>query len=80
MKGVHLKLAPHQPATFGPALAATKAGMLQETFSLEEGSVTVTFPENMSSSSYEDLQDYFDLFLRKGKAQADLRGIFEPIL
>jgi hypothetical protein len=27
--------------------------------------VTVTFPDSLSNASYEDLKDYFDLFLRK---------------
>jgi hypothetical protein len=33
--------------------------------------VTLTFPEALSSASYEDLKDYFDLFLRKAKRRAE---------
>ena len=33
-------------------------------------SVTLTFPEALSTASYEDLKDYFDLFLRKAKRRA----------
>ena len=48
-----------------------KPGMLQEVFTLTEGPVTLTFPEALSTASYEDLKDYFDLFLRKAKRRAD---------
>jgi hypothetical protein len=45
--------------------------MLQEVFTLIEGPVTLTFPEALSSASYEDLKDYFDLFLRKAKRRSE---------
>ena len=49
-----------------------KPGMLhQEVITLTEGPVTLTFPEALSTASYEDLKDYFDLFLRKAKRRAD---------
>ena len=60
---------PVKPSAIVPSRASANAGMLQEFFNLEEGLVTVTFPESLCSASYEDLQDYFDLFLRKAKEQ-----------
>jgi hypothetical protein len=45
--------------------------MLQEVFTLTEGPVKLTFPETLSGASYEDLKDYFDLFLRKAKRRAE---------
>ena len=54
-----------------PSVSPVKPGMLQEVFNLDEGPVTVTFPENLSTLSYEDLKDHFDLFLRKAKRKAE---------
>jgi hypothetical protein len=48
--------------------------MLQEVFNLDEGPVILSFPEHLSSESYEDLKDHLDLFLRKAKRQADRRA------
>jgi hypothetical protein len=53
-----------------PNKPAAKPGTLQEVFNLEEGPVTLTFPANLSSASYKDLADYFELFLRKAKRRA----------
>lgn len=47
--------------------------MLQEVFNLDEGPVTLTFPAELTTTSYEDLKSYFDLFLRKAKRQAEKR-------
>jgi hypothetical protein len=44
---------------------------LQEVFALQEGTVTVTFPESLSAASYDDLKDHFELFLRKAKRRAE---------
>ena len=51
---------------------AATSGMLQEVFNLDEGPVTLTFPAQMSTTSYMDLADYFQLFLRKAKRQSNL--------
>jgi hypothetical protein len=32
--------------------------------------VTLTFPASLSGASYNDLADYFELFLRKAKRRA----------
>jgi hypothetical protein len=44
--------------------------MLQEVFNLDEGPVTLTFPDNISIDSFNDLQSYFELFLRREKRRA----------
>src|SRR6266404_7419480 len=51
-----------------------KAPMLQEVFNLDEGPVTLIFPESLSADSYEDLASYFQLFLRKAKRRT-LQGV-----
>lgn len=38
---------------------------------LEEGAVTLTFPAELSATSYQDLADHLELFLRKAKRKAD---------
>jgi hypothetical protein len=62
-----------RPASSFQAPAA-KGRMLQEVFNLDEGPVTLNFPEHLSAESYEDLKDHLDLFLRKAKRQADRRA------
>jgi hypothetical protein len=63
---------PPKPANL-PTPLPPKAGMLQEVFTLPEGPVTVTFPDSLSEPSYEDLKDYFELFLRKAKRRSAQR-------
>ena len=57
------------------------AGTRQEVIALAEGDVTITFPDNLSPTSYEDLESYFELFLRKAKrlaeAQQELKKLLE---
>lgn len=48
-------------------ISPQKPGMLQEVFNLDEGPVTLSFPANLSSISYEDLKDRLDLLLRQLK-------------
>lgn len=48
-----------------------RPALLQETFNLDEGPVTLTFPEKMSVASYEDLEAHLQIFLRKAKRRAD---------
>ncbi|MBU6457778.1 MAG: hypothetical protein KGQ48_09580, partial [Bradyrhizobium sp.] len=45
-------------------------GMRREVFALDEGDVVLTFPDNMSAASYDDLESYLQLFLRKAKRRA----------
>jgi hypothetical protein len=61
-----------KPAT--PAAARTrqsmpamrpKTGMLQTTFNLDEGPVTLIAPATLSEHSSEALADLFELFLRR---------------
>jgi hypothetical protein len=44
--------------------------MLQEVFTLEEGSVTVTFPASLSAESYRYLEDHLKIFMRKAKRRS----------
>jgi hypothetical protein len=46
------------------------APMLQETFNLDEGPVTLSFPSNLAQESYEELEAALHLFLRRAKRRA----------
>lgn len=46
---------------------ALKVGMKEDVFSLREGDVTLQWPEAMSADSYQDLEDWTKLLLRKIK-------------
>lgn len=52
---------------------ALKAGMKEDVFSLQEGDVTLQWPEALSAESYQDLEDWTKLLLRKIK-----RSVQEP--
>jgi Plant specific mitochondrial import receptor subunit TOM20 len=56
-----------------------KPGMMQEVFNLDEGPVTLSVPANMSAQSYEDLEDYLKLFLRKAKRRATAQEVFQDV-
>ena len=43
----------------------------QEVFTLDEGSVTITFPAKLSGESLEDLRQYLDIFYRKACRLSD---------
>jgi hypothetical protein len=69
---------PVTPQVYTPSKTPTpsKPGMLQEVFNLDEGPVTLTFPESLSEESYQDLASYFELFLRKAKRRTvPLQGV-----
>ncbi|MBY8916538.1 hypothetical protein KUG85_14425 [Nitratireductor sp. L1-7-SE] len=40
-------------------------GMRREIVALDEGDVTISFPENLSSDSFADLEDHLRIFIRK---------------
>jgi hypothetical protein len=46
------------------------APMLQETFYLDEGPVTLSFPSNMSQASYDELDAALKLFLMRAKRRS----------
>jgi hypothetical protein len=48
-------------------------GMLEETFNLDEGPVTITFPAAISTESFADLSDQLQLFLRRAKRRSAAR-------
>jgi hypothetical protein len=45
----------------------------KEIFNLDEGPVILSFPASLSPESYQDLEDYLTLFLRKAKRNASTR-------
>jgi hypothetical protein len=60
-------------AVIPPTLSETpSAGTRREVFGVAEGDVVISFPENLSPESYEDLEAYLELFLRKAKRRAEV--------
>lgn len=51
-----------------------RASVRKEVFALDEGDVVLTFPENLSSSSFDDLEGYLGLFLKKARRRAGVPG------
>ncbi|MGX8010967.1 hypothetical protein ACVDG8_019410 [Mesorhizobium sp. ORM8.1] len=47
-----------------------RPGTRQEVIALDEGDVTITFPENLSGESFEDLEDHLKLFIRRLQRRA----------
>lgn len=62
---------PLREQTTYPWSSSARGGLLQEVFNLEEGPVTLTFPEKLSAESYQDLEDHLGLFLRKAKRRSE---------
>jgi len=50
-----------------PVIPPKGAGMRQEIFALAEGDVTIQWPEQLSTDSYQDFTDWLDLLKRKIK-------------
>lgn len=48
-----------------PKPLPARAGMNQDTFTLDEGQVVLQWPSRISPESYEDLKDWLDLMARK---------------
>lgn len=71
LTGLRLRDAGTQPRPSAPT-EMTQPGARQEIFVLDEGDVVLTFPENLSAASYEDLEAHLQLFLRKAKRRAML--------
>lgn len=65
------------PKFFGVGEPVLKTGFRQEIFTLDQGDVTITFPENLSPESFEDLEDHLQIFLRKMKRRVTKLGVFE---
>lgn len=49
---------------------ATKPGMQRDTFSLDEGAVTIEFPEGLKKESVDDLEEFLKLFIKKARRRA----------
>jgi hypothetical protein len=45
-------------------------GVRKSRFALAEGDVVVTFPENLSANSVEDLDGFWQVFIKKARRQA----------
>jgi hypothetical protein len=54
-------------------------GTRREVFALDEGDVTLTFPENLSRASFHDLEGYLNLFLRKAQRRAGAGDFFAEV-
>jgi len=46
-------------------------GYRKATFPLDEGDVTILFPEGLSADGYEELDQYLQIFVKKSKKQAN---------
>lgn len=57
---------PRLPLEAPPTLQNTR----REVFALDEGDVVLTFPNNLSPASYDDLEAYLGVFLKKAKRLA----------
>lgn len=57
------------PAEESPTLAKLRLGpgMQQAAFPLAEGTVFLTFPENLTSDGYAELSEYFGIFLKRSE-------------
>lgn len=69
-KGTGAQQAPNNPGAAAPTLPLEKpitprAGTKQDVFSLKEGDVTLQWPERLSKESFEDLDAWAKLILRK---------------
>ena len=49
-------------------------GIRKAVFALQEGDVTLTFPEGLSADSVTDLKDYIEVFLRKLRREAGIEA------
>lgn len=64
-------LAPEKPLRFyGGGSAEPAPGQRREVVTLDEGDVVITFPENLSVESFDDLKAYMDLFIKKMQRRA----------
>ncbi|MCS3758670.1 hypothetical protein [Bradyrhizobium centrosematis] len=50
-----------------------KAGVRRSRFPLAEGDVVVTFPENLSADSVEDLDGFWQVFIKKARREAGIK-------
>ena len=62
----------HSPSHHAPHSedVSGRPGDRREVFALAEGDVVLTFPASLSQESYEDLEAYLQIFLRKAKRMA----------
>lgn len=70
-------VAPPAPPAVVAAMFATKIdeGSREEKFALKEGDVRVTYPENMSIESIEDLEAYLQVFFKKARREAGAKKV-----
>ena len=50
-----------------------KAGVRKSRFALAEGDVVVTFPDNLSADSVEDLDGFWQVFIKKARREAGIK-------
>lgn len=59
-----------KPPTLAIPNSSPLKGVRKEVFALDEGDVTLIFPDSLSATSFEDLEAYLKVFLRKAKRRA----------
>lgn len=72
-QGLEVPVQPRSPSPLTMAISHRGVNMRQEVFALEEGDVTIQWPESISEESFEDFNDWMVILLRKVK-----RGIRAP--
>jgi hypothetical protein len=50
-----------------------KPGTRKSRFALKEGDVVVTFPESLSADSVEDLDGFWQVFIKKARREAGIK-------
>lgn len=70
MQGSSVYQSEKTPATVASKEVPLSIGLRKEVFGLDEGDVVITFPENISAASFDDLKSYLDLFIKKMQRRA----------
>jgi hypothetical protein len=67
----HVQPPAPKPGTTPPAGAPVTLGLFHESFNLEEGPVTLSFPVALSADSYQDFADRLAIILRQVKRRTE---------
>lgn len=63
-----------RPEVGAPALSsAPPVGKRRAIFDLTEGEVVITYPDDLSTESVSDLQDYIEVFMKKARREAGVQ-------
>ncbi len=72
--GVPAKGTVQPPKLSLPDDAPAPKNARKEVFALDEGDVVITFPSTLSAASYDDLESYLKVFLRKAKRGIEIEA------